>query len=65
MEPLLHPVHNRNQGFDIGGVSRPEFREHRSARVLQNETDNHLLQTKPVILGKPVFADRFSAVTLK
>jgi len=60
-EPLLQPVHYRDQRRHVRRVPRPHLAADRMPFAVQNHPHHHLLQVRPVVLAVAVLAQRLSS----
>ena len=61
-EALTQPVDHRDERGDVGGVARPHLRTYRSAVLVHDDADDHLLLMRPVILRMAALAERLPAL---
>jgi hypothetical protein len=65
IEALPHPFAYRHEGFDIGGVAGPHLAADRPALIVNDDTNDHLLEIWPMIFTESPFAEALAALTLK
>ncbi len=62
---MPNTLNYRNQGFDIGTVSRPHLTTDGFTMIIDNSPDNHLVQIWTSVLTVALFAERLTTCPLK
>ena len=62
---VAQPVDNGNEAARIGGVAGPHLRAHRPAVAIEQHREDHLIEIRPMVLGKASLSDGLAARPLK